>query len=109
MSKALWSVQFFSNMQDFGSGVVILDGDQAVGGDHGYYYHGKCVISGNSVSAVISVKRHNPKITSVFGNLESFTIALTGNVAGDQISLAGEVQGYPQAKITGTMKKALNL
>ncbi|SDD39189.1 GrlR family regulatory protein [Sporomusa acidovorans] len=109
MTKSLWSIKFESDMKDFGSRVVMLDGDQVVGGDMGYYYLGKCTISGSSASAVITITKHNRAITSVFGDINSFKLTLTGNVNGDQISLSGNVEGFPQMKLTATMKKIVNL
>ena len=109
MSKTLWSVKFQSNNFDFGSGVVAIDGDQVYGGDHGYYYVGKCTISGNSATAIVTVTKHNPTVTSVFGNIQTFNLVLTGNVVSNTISFTGNVEGQPAMKMTATMQKLVNL
>lgn len=109
MSKTLWSIKFGSSMHDFGSGVVVLDGDQVVGGDEGYYYLGKCTISEDSVSVLIAVTKHNLAIPSVFGNINSFNLTLNGNINGDIISLSGHVEERPHMQLTAIIKKIVNL
>ena len=108
MEKSLWSVQFQSNSQSFGGGVVILDGNQAVGGDAGYYYIGQCLFNGNSVSATVTITKHGPGV-SIFGNINSFKLILSGNLNGDAINFSGHVDQAPQMKISAVMKKLTNL
>jgi hypothetical protein len=111
MSKTLWTISFKSNNQDFGSGVITLDGDQIYGGDVGYYYLGKFVTTGNSISASATITKHNPSVVSIFGNFTSFKLALTGNgsISDGHFSLSGHVEEYPQMTMTATMRKLVNL
>ena len=39
MFNGLWVVEFRSGT-DFGSGVLVVNGSQVMGGDFGYYYFG---------------------------------------------------------------------
>lgn len=106
MAKSLWAISFKSS-NDYGSGVITLDGDQVYGGDHGYYYLGICTVSGNSINATVTVKKHNPAITSIFGNLSSFSLSLSGSgdINAGHLTLTGNIVEYPQAKMTATMRK----
>jgi hypothetical protein len=111
MSKSLWAVNFISSGHNFGSGVITLDGDQVYGGDHGYYYLGKCLISGSSVNATVTVTKHDQSAVSILGNIQSFKLVLTGNGNVDvgSISLSGHMENNPHMKLTATMRKLVNL
>ena len=76
MSKTLWSAEFSSRNSSFGSGVVIMDGNQITGGGEKYYYIGNCSINGNIASASVSIKQHVPG-SSIFGPVSEFTLLLT--------------------------------
>ncbi|MPM67513.1 hypothetical protein SDC9_114436 [bioreactor metagenome] len=109
MQKSLWSVQFKSNLQDFGGGVVVIDGNQVVGGDFGYYYLGTCTISGNSATAIVTVTKHNPSVSSIFGDIHSFKLVLTGTVSDNLLSFSGHMESAPQMTLTASMRKLVNL
>lgn len=85
-----------------------MDDSMVAGGDAAYYYLGTCVISGNSASASVTITKHGSGV-SIFGNLTSFKLALTGTVNGDQISLSGQVEQYPQMTMKATMRKLKRL
>lgn len=109
LEKSLWSIRFSSNSQGFGSGVIILDENQVVGGDHGYYYIGNCTFSDSTITASVTITRHNLGVTSIFGNLESVNLSLSGTIHGEQIQLSGNVKEYPQMTVQATMCKLKTL
>ena len=73
MKNGIYFVSFKSNMQDFGSGTVVVNNNTVNGGDFGYVYKGR--IEGDSVE--LSVNRHDPSASSIVGNISSFTLTLT--------------------------------
>lgn len=88
MRDGLYVVNFKSNSQDFGSGIVSVKNEAVNGGDFGFYYQGK--ISGQQLK--LSVKKFNPNAQSVFGPLKNFHLILTitDNVSGGYV-LEGHV------------------
>ncbi len=108
MSKTLWSAEFSSRNSSFGSGVVIMDGNQITGGGEKYYYIGNCSLNGNTSSASVSIKQHVPG-SSIFGPVSEFTLLLTGCINGDNITLSGYVEENDNYKINATMRKLANL
>lgn len=77
MSKhdGLWVIEFGTD-QDWGSGVLVFNGTQVLGGDFGYYYSGEIKIIDGKIEGAVNVARFNPNAISVFGNIESFTLLL---------------------------------
>ena len=72
MFEGLWTVHFNSNLQLFGSGVLILGHDKSLlGGDDGYYYTGRYEITDSKIKGELDVVRYEPGHISVFGNLRS--------------------------------------
>ena len=107
MFEGLWTVHFNSNLQLFGSGVLILCHDKSLlGGDAGYYYTGKYEItdSNSKIRGELDVIRYEPGYISVFGNLGSFHLNFSGqlsennftavasvpNISGLQLNVEGE-------------------
>lgn len=107
--KSLWSIKFVANEQDFGSGIVILNSSEIIGGNHGHYYLGQYALSNNTFQAMVTVTNHNPNIPSVFGSVTSFQMSLTGEIDGDRINLSGHIDGYSTMRIIATMRKLENL
>ena len=74
MLDGLWVIEFNTGVT-FGSGVLVFNGDQVMGGDHGYYYSGQINTTGK-VTGEINVARYNPNIISVFGDYDNFTLVI---------------------------------
>ena len=104
--EGLWTVSFLSNFQTFGTGVVVFIRDRILGGDAAYYYEGNAkiqkgtLLTGTDVEATVKVVRFNKAGTAIFGNLDSFTLKVSGNVSAAGMELHGNMVEQPNMKIT---------
>ncbi|MBN1795361.1 MAG: hypothetical protein JW804_01680 [Sedimentisphaerales bacterium] len=109
MVEGLWAVSFNSNLQMYGTGVLVLDSEKRVlGGDAGYYYVGKYWLTESDavVQAEIDVIRYEPSSISVFGNLNNFRIMFQGQISDKEFTCTGTVSNIEGLKIEvkGTKK-----
>jgi hypothetical protein len=102
MQPAIFHVKFTSSLRDFGEGLAIFKDGKINGGDHGYLYIGSYEMTDAGVSGRINVKRWNPSVTSVFGNLAEFELNLNGSLAADgsTFSASGTISQMPQMSIS---------
>jgi autotransporter translocation and assembly factor TamB len=103
--QGLWSVFFQSNFQTLGSGVIVFTGDRILGGDAAYYYDGHVEIQGNKADAKVKIVRFNPAGMSIFGNLASFNLAVSGTITAPDMEFHGYMVEQPNMKITIKCKK----
>jgi len=107
MLEGLWTVHFNSNLQLFGSGVLILGHDKSLlGGDAGYYYTGRYEITGSEIKGELDVIRYEPSHISVFGNLGNFHLNFNGQVSEDKFTAVGLIPNLPglQLNVEGEKK-----
>ncbi len=92
MIEALWSVEFKSNNNFVGSGIVIFETGRVLGGDSMMTYIGSYDVANGVVSATISVKQYSntSNMASVVG-LNQFTLAVKGTIARQSMTLSGYV------------------
>ncbi|ENU4316747.1 GrlR family regulatory protein [Acinetobacter baumannii] len=105
MKDGIYFVKFKSNIQDFGDGTVVIKNGVVNGGDYGFTYQGK--IDNNCLK--LSAKQHDKNVTSVFGNITDYEIALDINPIGNDYELVGKTDLAPgviiqvQAKFIGEL------
>jgi hypothetical protein len=97
--EALWSVEFFSNQEIFGSGVAVLETQRVLGGDSQYTYVGEYDVQNNSFNARITVRHYSGEPFSVFGNREEFNLILSGAPEQQTFEVNGYIEGEPQNEI----------
>ena len=71
MIEGLWVAKFLeptSDEFDLDSGVLVIESGRVLGGDSGYYYVGQLTPAERGWKANVTVVRHDPKITSFFGD-----------------------------------------
>ena len=109
MYDGLWVVEFDSNTNRFGSGVIVLSKGRILGGDAGYYYSGQYEISDDKIKGQVSIKRFDDNCVSVFGDLDDFNLSFYGKVNDYQLSAQGSLENNPQLllKIKGKKKEDL--
>jgi hypothetical protein len=101
--EGLWTVEFGSNADMFGSGVVVMHEGRIEGGDEGYYYLGsyeKLNPGGQyplTFTAKIEVKPFLPGRSSVFKTINrEFTLNLEGTLKDENNAVAiGTPEGIP--------------
>lgn len=109
MLSGIYSVQFSSNLGDFGLGIAVFDKGKINGGDLTYLYRGKYNIEGQAIESEISVSHYQGQRNSVIGSLDRFTLHLTGEASNDKFTLTGNVTEQPQGIITITGTKVAEL
>jgi len=83
MFDGLWVIEFETD-HGFGSGVLVFNGNQVLGGDFGYYYFGRINTTGK-ITGEVNVVRFNPNVSSVFGNYDNFTLLLKDGTINETI------------------------
>lgn len=101
MTDGIYHVRFSSSTQDFGEGIVTVKDGHIYGGDHGYLYLGKASEgAGVGIEGQLRIKRWNPAVASVFGNIQEFELQLQGSQVVDRsFNVSGNVVGQPNSKI----------
>lgn len=103
--EGLWTVSFHSNFQTFGTGVAVFINDRILGGDTAYYYDGNVKVQDNRAEASIRVVRFNKAGMAIFGDLDSFNLKVSGDIAVPNMELHGNMVEQPNMKITIKGKK----
>ncbi len=105
----LWTVEFSSTLNLFGTGIVVLNNKRLLGGDFGYYYSGTYSTSGETLEAKIDVTRFDKNAISVFGNIDQFSLIFTAKISNGEFNGIAYVDGKPGLKIRVTGKKKENI
>lgn len=92
MLEALWSVEFNSNFNISGNGVVVFETGRVFGGDSSMIYVGSYQIENGDIHAEINVRKYAnvPGMVSSVG-LDSFTLKVTGKPDNQKLILSGFV------------------
>jgi hypothetical protein len=99
MIEALWSVDFTSNVGDWGAGVAVLETERVLGGDGQYFYVGSYRIREGKAEARIRVTHYAGPPNSVFGQAKQFDLELSGTPARNGFVMTGHVVGNPSLQI----------
>lgn len=76
---------------ELGAGVAVIETGQLFGGDSGYAYVGPVEVAGDRVSGRLRILRHDPAITSVFGDVDYFELDFDGRRVSDD-RIEGELR-----------------
>jgi len=95
MLEALWSVEFVSNIQGVGSGIVVLETGRVLGGDAQYFYVGSYSVEAGIVKANVTITHYAGPPNTIFGQAKSVTLNFSGKPAHDKFELQGAVAGSP--------------
>ena len=94
--EALWTVEFMSNLQIFGSGVAVFETGRIFGGDDRYYYLGSFEVEdGGFINSIVKVTHFTGEPYSIFGARNEFRLALSGKLNFPEMELIGNVVGEP--------------
>jgi T3SS negative regulator,GrlR len=74
----VYAAQFLSNANQYGEGIVVLDGGRIHGGDLDHVYIGNYSLVNNEFVATVDVANYSNTITSVFGELPQYRLTLKG-------------------------------
>ncbi|XBQ15304.1 MAG: GrlR family regulatory protein [Oceanicaulis sp.] len=105
MDTGLYIARFRTPLDD-AAGVIYVDGDQVYGGDTAMYYVGKITGEDGKISVSLRVRQHDRDRMSVFGEVEDFTLTLTGRKTGDEYAFEGRADRAPSLRFQAVLKKA---
>lgn len=100
MVEALWSVEFVSNVQGQGAGVVVLETGRIFGGDSNYFYLGSYEVADGVIRAEVTARHYAGPPSSVLGNSEVVTVAAAGRIGHDFFAVDGHLVGDPSRRIS---------
>lgn len=109
MLHGMYKVEFWSNQNMFGIGLVTIKDGVINGGDTNYLYQGHFDYYENEIKASVEVKHYQGEMNSILGPLRSFTLTLSGKVAGDMFELTGGIAGMGTTSMTILGKKVAEL
>lgn len=96
MKDGIYFVQFKSNIQDFGTGTVVVQNKIINGGDFGFSYKGK--IEGDKVN--LDIQQHDSSVSSVMGQASQHDLNLKIQETSNGYNLVGGSDFAPGVKIT---------
>jgi len=95
MIEALWTAEFVSNENVWGTGVVIMETQRVLGGDGQFFYVGRYETRNGEIKATIDVNHYAWVPGSIFGDLREFSLKLEGTVEKNQFELDGHMVDQP--------------
>ncbi len=100
MIEALWSVEFRSNLDLIGSGIVVLETGRVFGGDSAMIYVGSYTVDGENIKAKLHIQRYAnvPGMVSITG-IDDYHLEATGKIGSKEIVLHGHVVGAPDIQM----------
>ena len=108
MVEGLWAIDFVTNINTWGGGVLVLTPEgRILGGDMGYYYIGKYDIHDDKISGTIDIIQFNPQCVSVFGDVSNFELQFEGSLDSKRNSFdaTAESSQFPGGKLVISGRK----
>jgi len=99
MLEALWGLEFASNKNDGGYGVVVLETGRILGGDSSFVFVGSYEVKNEKVYAKVKCTNDRKLLQSVFGDINEFNLELEGIPSHDEFILQGHMIENPSMKI----------
>ncbi|MET0541057.1 MAG: GrlR family regulatory protein [Variovorax sp.] len=83
MKSGIYEASFTTNQGTLGTGAVLIKNGSFAGADGLQFFRGEIEETGDDVSVVMEVTRHNLAIASAFGAEPQFTLTWRGKSQGD--------------------------
>ena len=99
MIEALYGIEFASNVNDGGYGVVVLETGRILGGDSSFVFVGSYEIGNSVVSADIKCTNDRKFLQSIFGDIDEFNLHLEGIPEFDGFILQGHMIENPSMRL----------
>ena len=109
MFNGLWTIDFISTMNRFGSGVLVVNEGKLLGGDNGFYYEGNYNIEGDTIQGKVTVTRFNENIISIFGNIDNYSLSFRGQIKKDTMEAVASIENMPDLKVRVVCKKKVDI
>lgn len=99
MLEAMYGLEFVSNSNDGGYGVVVLETGRVFGGDSSFVYIGSYRVENGILKAEVKCTNDRELMRSIFGNLKEFTLRLEGKPERNEFILQGQMVENPSMRI----------
>lgn len=99
MLEAMYGLEFESNLDDGGYGVVVLETGRIFGGDSSFVYIGSYRMEGELIKADIKCTNDRGMMESIFGNIQQFNLKLEGLPQQHEFILQGHMVENPSMMI----------
>jgi hypothetical protein len=96
----------FRTPLDESQGVIVVDENTASGGDSAMYYMGKISGTEKKIDVSLHVRQHDNDKFSVFGDVNEFTLSLTGRKAGKSYAFEGRADRAPSLRFEAVLSPA---
>jgi hypothetical protein len=100
-----YTVSFKSNLGAFGAGVVVLSDLKVSGGDSAFVFEGKFQEEGDLFVGNIRVRQHSRAMSSIFGPMSKFELALRGRMTVHGGQFSGHVIGHQALSLDVSLVK----
>jgi len=98
--EALWTVEFVSDLEVAGAGVVVFETDRVFGGDAQYYYTGIYEVHPDgTVEGEVHVRHYAGAPYSVFGYRKNFSVKVSGKPQTPVMELEGTLIEDPPSRL----------
>lgn len=104
MDPGLYIARFRTPLDD-SSGIIVVDGDRVRGGDSAMYYIGEISDERSGIKVRLRVRQHDHDRTSVFGEVDDFTLTLTGRRKGVDYVFQGRADRAPSLRFEAVLSK----
>lgn len=109
MIEALYGIEFESNVNDEGYGVVVLETGRILGGDSSFVFIGDYKVENNIVRAKIKCTNYRKTLRSIFGDIDEFNLHLEGKPSDSEFILQGHMIEDPLMKISVKLTRIAEL
>ncbi|MEQ8404124.1 MAG: GrlR family regulatory protein [Oceanicaulis sp.] len=104
MDAGLYLARFRTPLDD-ASGIIVVTGDRVHGGDSGMYYTGQITGEDNAIKVRLRVRQHDDSRPSVFGEVDDFTLVLTGRRKGADYHFEGRADRGPSLRFEAVLTR----
>jgi hypothetical protein len=109
MIEAMYGLEFISNQNDGGHGVIILETGRAFGGDSSFIYIGEYTVRNQYISAKVKCTNDRRVLQSIFGAIDEFNLILEGALDHEQMTLQGHMVENPDMQVAVRLTRRAEL
>ena len=99
MIEALYGIEFVSNNNTGGYGVVVLETGRILGGDSSFVFVGSYEVKNETVHANVKCTNDRETLESIFGDVKEFNLQLEGAPNDKEFILRGHMLENPSMEI----------
>ena len=99
MIEAMYGIEFISNQNDGGYGIVIFETGRVLGGDSSFVFVGDYEVENGRLNARVKCTNDRKILRSIFGDYDEFNLVLEGQPNHGEMVLGGHMVENPEMKI----------